>query len=139
MKLDETSVRAHLKYVFGIEVKDDTMLIRHIIGRTEDLIHNFCHRSDIPDGAVHPAIEYVCGHYLLNKINTGTLTDDDGNPLYEFARPESSVKMGDVSINFESGYGSLEGDNGLLALANEMADEKRLKLELAHFRKVKWR
>lgn len=139
MKLDEQTVCAHLKEVYGIQAEPDELLLRHIVKSAETLIHNFCHRSDIPDGAVHPAIEYICGRYLLTKIETGTLVDDDGNPLYEFFAPETSVKMGNVSVNYESGYGSLTGDNALLAHLQEVGSEKNLKLELVHFRKVKWR
>lgn len=138
MKLDEQIVSAHLKEIYGYEVEPDDLLLKHIIQSAITLIHNFCHRSDIPDGAVHPAIEYICGRYLLTKIQTGTLVDDDGNPLYEFASPETSVKMGNVSVNYESGYGSLTGDNMFLSHLQELADEKNFKLELVHFRKIKW-
>ena len=139
MKLDEQTISAHLKEFFGYEPKPYDPLIKHYLTQVETLIKNFCHRSDIPEGAVHPAIDYICGRYLLHKINTGTLVDDDGSPLYSFSAPETSVKVGNVSVNYESGYGSLVEDNGFLSLVNQLASEENFKKEIVHFRKVKWR
>lgn len=137
--LDEQTVYAHLKDLYGVVPEHNDLLLKHLITSTVTLIQNFCHRTDIPAGAVHPAIDYICGRYLLHKIQTGTLVDKEGNPLFEFYAPEASVSIGDVSVSYESGYGSIAGNNGLLGQLNEMASEKNLKLALVHFRKVKWK
>lgn len=139
MKLDEQTICAHLKIFYGYEPKNESLLIKHLMYEAETLIKNFCHVKTIPEGAVHPAIDYVCGRYLKHKIDTGTLVDEDGEPLYEFESPESSVKIGDVSISYASGYGMYEGDNAFLGLVNDLADENHFKHELSHFRKIKWK
>lgn len=139
MKLDEQLISAHLKEFYGYEPQNDDLLIKHLILQAETLIKNFCHLNTIPNGAVHPAIDYICGRFLLHKINTGTLVDEEGEPLYEFNAPESSVKVGNVSVNYESGYGSLTDDNGFLNLVTQLADENNLKKEIVHFRKIKWK
>lgn len=128
----------HLKFICGYTVKeDDSYLLSHLITEVETLIKNFCHVRSIPAGAVHPAVTYICGLFLKHKIRTGTLTDADGQPLYEFYTPESSVRIGDVTISSDASYSYLEGDNGVLAMVEEMADKKNFLLELTHFRKVK--
>lgn len=139
MKLDELTVNAHLEYIFGYKPKkDDILLIKHLIKTTETLIKNFCHVSTIPEGAVHPALDFICGRFFKHKLETGTLVDEDGNPLYHFVTPESSVSVGDVSVSYESGYGAVYGDNGFLELVNKLSDEHNFKLEIVHFRKIKW-
>lgn len=139
MQLDERNVSTHLMEIFGFKVKEsDLVLIRHFIVSTETLIKNFCHVSKVPQGAVHPAIEHICGKFLKHKFETGTLTDDEGNPLYTFSSPEASVTVGDVSVSYESGYGSIIDDNAFLGLVNELADEHNFKLKIVHFRRVKW-
>lgn len=135
--LDEETVSGHLKNFYGYNLKfEDSLLIKHLIYQTETLIKNFCHIKTIPEGAVHPALDYICGRFLKHKIDTGSLTDNEGNPLYSFHAPEASVTMGDVSVSYESGYGAVAGDNAFLAMVNELADEKNFKLKIVHFRKV---
>lgn len=137
-KLDELSINAHLK-LYGYTVQEpDLFIIQHFIEETETLIKNFCHIKTIPAGAVHPAIKYICGRFLLHKINTGTLVDEEGNPLYQFSPPESSVTVGDVSVGYQSGYGSMIDDNGYLALIQELANTENFKKEIVHFRRIKW-
>lgn len=137
MKLDEQAVERHLREIYGYQtVVADLPLIRHVIYQVETLIKNFCHVKQVPSGAVHPAIDYICAKFLKHKIDTGTLIDEEGNPLYSFSAPEASVTMGDVTVSYESGYGALIADNGFLSLVNEMADEHSFKLKIVHFRKV---
>ena len=138
MKLDEQTVSAHLKYFYGYEPKNESLLIKHLITQAETIIKNFCHINTIPEGAVHPAIDYICGRYFLFKISNGTLVDDDGNPWKTFSAPESGVTMGDVTVNYNGAYGYLTDDNAFLDMVNELADENNLKREVVHFRKVKW-
>ena len=140
MKLDEQTVYAHLKFIYGYEpVENESLLINHLITQAQTLIKNFCHINTIPEGAVHPAIDYICGRYFLFKINNGTLVDKEGNPWKVFEAPESSVSMGDVSVGYDSNYGYLTGDNAFLSMVNELADEENFKKEIVHFRKIKWK
>lgn len=136
--LDVQSICAHIKDLYGYDASNDLLLINTLIDHTKTLIKNFCHIKTIPEGAVHPAIEYICGRYFKHKINTGTLTNEDGTPWKTFVAPESSVKVGDVSIGYNANYASLSGDNAFLDMVEELASERNLKLKIVHFRRIKW-
>lgn len=139
MKLDEKNISSHLKDIYNFEIKTtDLPLIRHCMTQAETIIKNFCHVSTIPEGAVHPAIDFICAKFLKHKIDTGTLVDENGEPLYSFSVPETSVKMGDVSVSYESGYGRFLDNNGLFNEIERLADEMNFKREIVHFRRIKW-
>lgn len=113
---------------FGYIVKDtDSWSLCFAIQKTENHIKNSCNTTEVPEGLFNVAVDMVCGEFLLAKNQTGNLDiaglDLDG--------AVTSIKEGDVQINFDSASSDEDKFNTLVNILMNEGD-------LICYRKIKW-
>lgn len=115
-------------------------MLEHLAKSVTDFIREFCNIKTIPAELKHPAIEMICGDFLYFKKLSGGLVGADGEPLYESDRGETSVKVGNITVNFESSnsYTGLSDEAQFDNEIAEMRDRRRWKKLLMKYRKIKW-
>jgi hypothetical protein len=130
--LSESFVEAVLKRLvsFGYDLKeDDGWVICFAMQKVENHIKNSCNTTSIPDGLFSVAVDMVCGEFLFSLKQTGKLelTDLDLNGAI------TSIKEGDIQVNFGNGTSDEEKFNSLLnyLLHNGEGD-------FVCYRKLKW-
>lgn len=111
---------------YGIEVNDaDVGVIELISEGVEKYIINFCNISFMPAELYYVAVDMCCGTYIKNKMSAGQIESISQGVV-------SSIKEGDVSVDFRQGSSQAEI---LKEIANKLTERKG---ELECFRKLKW-
>lgn len=130
--LSESFYEAVLKRLvsFGYNLEeDDGWVICFAIQKVENHIKNSCNTTSVPDGLFNVAVDMVCGEFLFAKKQTGKLelTDLDLNGAI------TSIKEGDIQVNFGNGTSDEEKFNSFLnyLLHNGEGD-------FVCYRKMKW-
>ena len=111
------SVKKRL-FAYGIE-SFETDIIKECLEESEAFIKNFCNIEEICEALHYLVIDIAVGLCIEFYINKGLIYN-------QFA---SSIKEGDVTINFE---GSVEQ---MKNVAKNLKDRKK---ELSAFRKIRW-
>lgn len=115
---------------FGYEVtNEDDWMIQFASEKVANNIKNSCNVVSIPDGLFHVAVDATCGEFLLAMKQTGrlNLSDLDLNGVV------TSIKEGDIQVNFASGQSDEEKLNSFLNYLLHAKDG-----ELVCYRKLKW-
>lgn len=115
---------------FGYDLKeDDSWVICFAMQKVENHIKNSCNTTSIPDGLFHVAVDMVCGEFLFNKKQTGTLELSD----LDLDGAITQIHEGDVSISFANGSSDEDKFNLFLnyLLHNKEGD-------FVCYRKLKW-
>lgn len=142
MNINFQDISDHLS-IYGYTVtEEDSNLIKHLEKKVVNFILQFCNIRKLPVELQHPAIEMICGDFLYIKKMNGELVDSLGNPIGgETERGETSVKVGNVTVNFESSnqYNNSSSAAALLEEEiEEMRNRKKWKKLLSKYRVLKW-
>lgn len=130
--LSESFFEAVLKRLesFGYELtNEDSWMIQFASEKVANNIMNRCNVSSIPDGLFHIAVDMTCGEFLLAMKQTGRLNLSD----LDLNGAITSIKEGDVQVNFANGQSDEEKLNSFL---NHLLHGKDG--ELVCYRKLKW-
>ena len=73
----------------------DEVILNLIIDNVEQHLKGFCNISQIPKDLKHTFIHSVCGEFLYQKYNSGSLPDS-----FDFEVACSSISEGDVKLDF---------------------------------------
>ena len=130
--LSESFFEAVLKRLesFGYEVtNEDNWMIQFASEKVANNIMNRCNVSSVPDGLFHIAVDMTCGEFLLAMKQTGRLNLSD----LDLNGAITSIKEGDVQVNFANGQSDEEKLNSFLNYLSHGKDG-----ELVCYRKLKW-
>ena len=130
--LSESFFEAVLKRLesFGYEVtNEDSWMIQFASEKVANNIMNRCNVSSVPDGLFHIAVDMTCGEFLLAMKQTGRLNLSD----LDLNGAITSIKEGDVQVNFANGQSDEEKLNSFLNYLLHGKDG-----ELICYRKLKW-
>ena len=124
----ESVLKRLVSFGYNLE-EDDAWVICFAMQKVENHINNSCNTTSVPVELFNIAVDMVCGEFLLAKKQTGKLTfehlDLDG--------AITSIKEGDIQVNFGSGTSDEEKFNSFLnyLLHNGEGD-------FVCYRKLKW-
>lgn len=109
----------------------DITTLELVINGTEQYIKNFCNVSEIPCELHYVAVDMAAGTFLKTKQSIGA----DVNELIDFNTGDiSSIKEGDITIEFNSGNSS-----SAVGMFNKLTDRLcNRSEELTAFRKMRW-
>lgn len=130
--LSESFFEAVLKRLesFGYEMtNEDNWMIQFASEKVANNIKNRCNVSSIPDGLFHIAVDMTCGEFLLAMKQMGKLNLSD----LDLNGAITSIKEGDVQVNFANGQSDEEKLNSFLNYLLHGKDG-----ELVCYRKLKW-
>ena len=90
---------------FGYYPKeDDSWMVCFAMQKVENHIKSSCNVASVPDGLFNVAVDMVCGEFLLAKKQTGKLSIAD----LDLNGAITSIKEGDIQVNFGSGSSDVE-------------------------------
>lgn len=112
----------------GYELQADVPLIDYIIRSKEQDIKNFCNTGNVPKGLTYKLVDAVCGEFLHLKKSAGQLGDN-----FDFKRAVTSIKEGDVQIQFNDGTAFEEQFDMLISSMRNIDTSSLLR-----YRKMVW-
>lgn len=115
---------------FGYQMtNDDDWMIQFAFEKVANHIKNSCNVTSIPDGLFHVAVDAACGEFLLAMKQTGRLNLSD----LDLNGAITSIKEGDIQVNFANGQSDEEKLNSFLNHLIHGSDG-----ELICYRKLAW-
>ena len=130
--LSESFCLAVLKRLvsFGYYPKeDDGWTVCFAMQKVENHIKSSCNTTSVPDGLFNVAVDMVCGEFLFAKKQTGKLKLDD----LDLDGAITSIKEGDIQVNFGNGSSDAEKFNEFL---NYLMHHREG--DFVCYRKLKW-
>lgn len=109
----------------------DIVTLQFAINGVEQYIKNFCNISEIPNELYYVAVDMAAGTLLKTKQSIGINVCDN---IDYSAAGVSSIKEGDLTINFSTGD-SNSTTNLFSALLKKLCNRDA---ELIAFRKLRW-
>ena len=109
----------------------DIVTLQFAINGTEQYIKNFCNISEIPKELYYVAVDMAAGTLLKTKQSIGINVCEN---IDYSAAGVSSIKEGDLTINFSTGD-SNSTTNLFSALLKKLCNRDA---ELIAFRKLRW-
>ncbi len=109
----------------------DAVTLQFAINGTEQYIKNFCNISEIPNELYYVAVDMAAGTLLKTKQSIGINVCEN---IDYSAAGVSSIKEGDLTINFSTGD-SNSTTNLFSALLKKLCNRDA---ELIAFRKLRW-
>lgn len=130
--LSESFCLAVLKRLvsFGYYPKEeDSWAVCFAMQKVENHIKSSCNVTSVPDGLFNVSVDMVCGEFLFAKKQTGTLELDD----LDLNGAITSIKEGDIQVNFGNGSSDVEKFNELLSYLMHHGEG-----EFVCYRKLSW-
>lgn len=109
----------------------DIVTLQFAINGTEQYIKNFCNISEIPKELYYVAVDMAAGTLLKTKQSIGVNVCEN---IDYSAAGVSSIKEGDLTINFSTGDSNSTA-NLFSALLKKLCNRDA---ELIAFRKLRW-
>ena len=109
--------------------EDDSWMVCFAIQKVENRIKNSCNTTSVPEGLFNIAVDMVCGEFLLAKKQTGKLSLND----LDLSGAITSIKEGDIQVNFGNGSSDAERFNDFLNYLLHHGEG-----EFVCYRKIKW-
>ena len=128
--VDSTMVIDRLKQLGYIATESDYDQIEYELQLVINYVKNYCNITTIPDILDYRIVERVCGAFLFNKKNTGSLVGFD----YDVVVKE--LKEGDTTIKYAVGQGENTPESRFDAVVK--AAERGFDKWITPHRRLRW-
>lgn len=128
--VDRAKIIGRLKQLGYVATEADHEQIEYELQLVTDYVKNYCNITTIPDILDYRIVERVCGAFLFNKKNTGSLRGFDYDTVVK------ELKEGDTTVKYAVGQGEDTPENRFDTVVKAM--ERGFDKWITPYRRLRW-